>query len=169
LFPLYYYEIFTDIRRGGRTYMYLKDKPLFPFGHGMSYTTFEYSNLRLSQDKAAENDALMVRVDVRNAGPMDGDEVVQVYVHNASSRYYQPIKQLKGFSRTRLKLGETRTVGITIPVENLRYWDVLKKCYVVDSGPYNVMVGGSSADIRLTGRFGKNQRGWAWFKAGGGQ
>jgi beta-glucosidase len=153
LFPLYYYELFTDIRRGGRTYLYLNQKPLFPFGHGLSYTTFDYANLRLSRDKLAENDTLVVRVDVKNSGLMDGDEVVQVYVHNACSRYYQPIKQLRGFLRVHLKSGESRTVEIPVPVKNLRYWDVLKKSYVVDRGDYDVLVGASSADIRLTGRF----------------
>ena len=73
LFPLYYYEIFTDIRRGGRTYMYLKGKPLYAFGHGLSYTTFEYSNLRLSKRKVTDKDTLVVNVDVKNIGPMDGN------------------------------------------------------------------------------------------------
>jgi beta-glucosidase len=156
LFPLYYYEIFTDIRRGGRTYMYLKGQPLYAFGHGLSYTTFEYSNLRLSKDKVTDKDAVRVSVDVKNIGPIDGDEVVQVYIHNACSKYYQPTKQLKGFSRMRLKSGETKTVSIAIPVKNLHYWDVIKKCYVVDKGEYDIIVGGSSSDIRLRGKLSKH-------------
>jgi len=86
---------------------------------------------------------------------MDGDEVVQLYMHNACSRYYQPIRQLKGFSRTNFKSGETKTVTIPLKIKDLQYWDVVKKSYTVDSGDYEVMIGASSSDIRLKSKFTK--------------
>ena len=156
LFPMYYYELYVDITRGGRTYLYQKDKPLYPFGHGLSYTTFEYSNLKLSADKLTDKDTLTVSVDVKNTGPVAGDEVVQMYVHNTGSRYYQPIKQLEGFSRIALKPGETKTVNLPLKIQDLQYWDVIKKGYTVDNGDYEIMVGASSEDIRQQGKFTKN-------------
>lgn len=156
LFPMYYYELYVDITRGGRTYLYQKDKPLYPFGHGLSYSTFEYSNLKLSADKLTDKDTLTVSVDVKNTGPVAGDEVVQMYVHNTGSRYYQPIKQMEGFSRIALKPGETKTVNLPLKIKDLHYWDVIKKGYTVDNGDYEIMVGASSEDIRQQAKFTKN-------------
>ena len=134
--------------RHGRTYMYFKGKPLYPFGFGLSYTTFQYSNLVTSADKFDKNGELTVSVDVKNTGSRAGDEVVQLYVTHLKSKVERPQEELKGFKRITLKPGETQTVKIKLPASSLAYWDVAKKSFVVEKELVQLMVGSSSADIR---------------------
>jgi beta-glucosidase len=137
-----------DIRKG-RTYMYFKGQPLYPFGFGLSYTSFEYSNLRLSEGSMNAAGEVTVSVDVRNTGPMAGDEVVQLYVKHPDSAVERPIKELRGFERVALRAGETRTVKLPLKGADLTYWDAGKQSFVVEPGKVGIMVGGSSADVRL--------------------
>ena len=108
--------------RNNRTYMYFKNQPLYPFGYGLSYTTFSYSNLRASASSLARDGQITVSVNVRNTGKRDGQEVVQLYVTHAGSQVERPIKELKGFERVALKAGETKTVHIPLSAKDLAYW-----------------------------------------------
>ena len=135
--------------RNNRTYMYFKGQPLYPFGYGLSYTTFAYSNLRTSAPRLASDGQIVVSVNVRNTGKREGQEVVQLYVEHMGSKVERPIKELKGFERVALKVGETKTVRMTLKAEDLGYWDSQKKQWVVEAGNVKLMVGASSADVRL--------------------
>ncbi|HKG12097.1 MAG TPA: glycoside hydrolase family 3 C-terminal domain-containing protein, partial [Pyrinomonadaceae bacterium] len=137
-----------DIRRG-RTYMYFKGEPLYPFGHGLSYTTFEYSNLRASTYMSADGEA-GVLVYVKNTGARAGEEVVQMYVSHPDSKVGRPQKELKGFKRVSLKPGETKHVWLKLKAEQLAYWNATRRRFIVEPGRVRLMVGGSSADIRLS-------------------
>lgn len=137
-----------DLRRG-RTYMYFRGEPQFPFGHGLSYTTFGYANLRTSAPSLAGDGTLDVSVDVTNAGARPGDEVVQLYVRHPQSTVDRPLKQLRGFQRVTLAPGETRTVTLRLPAVDLAYWDAPRRAWTVEAGPVEVMVGPSSADADL--------------------
>jgi beta-glucosidase len=141
-----------DISRGF-TYMYLDQKPLFAFGRGLSYTRFEYGNLKISQAQVPGDGQVKVSVDVKNAGDRAGDEVVQLYVHNDDASSVQPKEQLQGFERVSLKPGETKTVMFDLPVEQLAYWDASKHGYAINAGRFDVMVGSASDDIRQKGSF----------------
>ena len=135
--------------RDNRTYMYFKGQPLYPFGYGLSYTTFAYSNLRASSSSVARDGRVTVSVNVRNTGKREGQEVVQLYVKHMGSKVERPIKELKGFERVALKAGETKTVRIPLQAKDLAYWDVQGHKWVVEDEKVNLMVGGSSADIKL--------------------
>jgi beta-glucosidase len=135
--------------RNNRTYMYFKGQPLYPFGYGLSFTTFAYSNLRTSTSRLAKDGQLTVSVSVRNTGKRDGQEVVQLYVAHVGSKVDRPIKELKGFQRIALKAGQAKTVRIPLQAKDLAYWDTQKKQWVVESGKVNLMVGTSSAGIKL--------------------
>ena len=134
--------------RHGRTYMYFKEKPLYPFGFGLSYTTFQYSNLKTSSDKVDKNGEVTVSVDVKNTGSRAGDEVVQLYIKHLKSKVERPNEELKGFKRVTLNPGETKTVNITLPASTLAYWNVAKHSFVVEKEPIQLMIGSSSADIK---------------------
>jgi len=140
--PLMDYDI-----RNGRTYMYFKGKPLYPFGYGLSYTTFAYSGIKTDRKEFAPGDPVTVSVRVKNTGKRDGEEVVQLYVSYPSSKVERPLKQLKGFAREFIKAGEEKTVNITIAPDELTYWDVDKNRFVVEQGPVNIMIGSSSDAI----------------------
>jgi beta-glucosidase len=137
-----------DIRKG-RTYMYFKGQPLYPFGFGLSYTTFEYSNLRTSADSVNASGEVTVSVDVKNTGTRAGDEVVQLYVKHVNSAVERPIKELRGFQRITLGPNETKTVQLPLKAAELTYWDAGKHAYVVEPGTIGIAVGASSADARL--------------------
>jgi beta-glucosidase len=141
-----------DISKGF-TYMYLDAKPVFAFGRGLSYTTFDYSNLKISAAQIASDGSVQVSVNVQNAGTRASDEVVQLYVHNNDSSASQPKEQLQGFERISLKPGEKKTVSFSLPVEQLSFWDTNKRAFVVNPGAFDVMVGSSSDDIRDKGSF----------------
>jgi beta-glucosidase len=137
-----------DIRKG-RTYMYFKGQPLYPFGFGLSYSTFEYSNLRTSADSLNAAGEVVVSVDVRNTGTRAGDEVVQMYVKHLDSAVERPIKELRGFQRLPLRPNEKRTVRLPLKGTDLTYWDAGKQSFVVEPGRLSIVLGASSADVRL--------------------
>jgi beta-glucosidase len=137
-----------DIRKG-RTYMYFKGQPLYPFGFGLSYTTFEYSNLRTSADSVKGTGEITVSVDIKNAGSRAGDEVVQMYVKHLESAVERPLKELRGFQRINLQPGETKTVKLPLKGNELTYWDAGKHSFVVEPGKVSVMLGGSSVDVKV--------------------
>jgi beta-glucosidase len=141
-----------DISKGF-TYMYAIDKPLFAFGHGISYTSFAYSNLRISSGHIKSDGTLQIQVDVKNTGDRAGDEVVQLYVHNNDTSTFQPREQLQGFERITLSPGSTRTVSFALPVEQLSFWDTGKHAYIIHPGTFDVMIGSASDDIRQRGSF----------------
>lgn len=127
--------------------------PLFPFGHGLSYTTFEYSNLRLNGDTFGADDQIMVQVDVTNTGQRAGQEVVQVYVRDEEARVARPLQELKAFAKVHLEPGETKTVTLKLDWWSLAFYDTAVHDWVTESGMFEVLVGASSRDIRLRGRF----------------
>jgi beta-glucosidase len=137
-----------DLRKG-RTYMYFKDEPLFPFGYGLSYTTFAYSGLRASASRLRPEDEVTVSLDLKNTGSRAGDEVVQLYVRHEKSKVERPKKELRGFERVALQPGETKTVAMKLKAASLAYWDEKAGRFVVEEGPIRLMVGGSSSDTRL--------------------
>jgi beta-glucosidase len=137
----------------GRTYMYFDKEPLFPFGYGLSYTTFGYGSLALDRKRAGASDTLNASVSVENTGARDGDEVVQLYVRDVNPAVKRPIKRLRGFKRIHLKKGETQTVTIPIAVKDLAYWDTKEKKFAAVPGDYEILVGASSSDIRLKDTF----------------
>jgi beta-glucosidase len=137
-----------DIRKG-RTYMYFKGQALYPFGFGLSYTTFEYGNLRTSADSVRGAGEISVSVDIRNTGKRTGDEVVQMYVKHLDSAVERPIKELRGFLRITLQPGETKTVRMPLRGNELTYWDAATLSFVVEPGKATIMVGPSSAEVKL--------------------
>lgn len=133
----------------GRTYRYYTGTPLYPFGFGLSYTKFDYSNLKLSSNSASPSDTLAVSLTLQNTGQYDGDEVVELYVRNLTPSKPQPIKSLEGFKRVELAKGQSKVVNLNLPVSSLEYFDDQKEDYVVEPGKYEIQVGSSSSDIRL--------------------
>lgn len=135
----------------GYRYYEKKNVPvLFPFGHGLSYTTFTYSDPVVSEKKIGENDVLTVRVKVKNTGSFDGKEIVQLYVKEASPRILRPVKELKGFEKIDLKIGEEKTVEFRLDRRAFAYWDETEHRWRVDSGKFEILIGASSADIRVS-------------------
>jgi beta-glucosidase len=141
-----------DITKGF-TYMYFDGKPVYPFGHGLSYTTFTYSNLSLSSKSINGNGTVTVRVNVRNSGKVAGDEVPQLYVRDVQASVKRPKLELRGFERISLNPGEQRTVTFTLPAEKLSFWDETKHAFVTEPGTFEVLVGSSSEDVKLRGQF----------------
>lgn len=137
-----------DIRHG-RTYMYFNGQPLYPFGYGLSYTTFAYSNLRTSSNTLSAKGPVTISVDVKNTGTRAGEEVVQMYVKHLNSAVARPLKELKGFKRVMIAPGQTSTVTLPLTGDRVAYWDVSKHAFVVEKGRIQVMVGPSSADTKL--------------------
>jgi len=138
-----------DLRKG-RTYLYYKDQPLYPFGFGLSYTTFAYANLKVSPDTISAGSAT-VSVDVTNSGSRAGDEVVQLYVHDVAASVPRPIQELRGFERITLAPGEKRTVSFPLATRNLAFWSADAHDWKVEDGKFDILVGSSSADIRVRG------------------
>ncbi len=140
-----------DIRQG-RTYMYFKGEPLYPFGFGLSYTTFKFSNLHPSTTSAPTDGTVHISVDVTNTGSRSGDEVVQLYVHHLRSSVSRPAEELKGFQRVTLAPGETRAVTIPLKTSDLAYWDDKLSRFVVEKEPVELYIGDSSHNILLRTR-----------------
>ncbi|WP_339271538.1 glycoside hydrolase family 3 C-terminal domain-containing protein [Paenibacillus sp. FSL R5-0470] len=139
-----------DIIKGKRTYMYFDGKPLYPFGHGLSYAEVNYKNLNLSTKELQQDDTLNISVQVDNTGAVDGDEVVQLYVQALDSRVKRPIKQLKDFEKVSIAAGQSNTIEFALPVTELAFWDVTREQYCVENGEYAILIGRSSADIKLS-------------------
>jgi beta-glucosidase len=137
-----------DIRRG-RTYMYFRDKPLYPFGYGLSYTTFAYRDLRTSAPSLSGTGEIDVSVVVKNTGQRAGDEVVQLYVRHVDSAVPRPLKELKAFSRVHLRPQEEKTVRLSLPASRLAYWEAGSDRWTVEKDRIEITVGGSSTDARV--------------------
>jgi beta-glucosidase len=133
----------------GFTYMYLRGAALFPFGHGLSYTTFKYSHLKLSAKEMPANGDVQIQFEVKNTGARAGDEVPQLYVHQEKSSVKVPVEELRGFARVHLEPGEAKTVAFTLPASRLAFWDDTAHHFAVPPGKFDIFVGASSADIRL--------------------
>jgi beta-glucosidase len=141
---------FTDYNMQGRTYRYFKDQPLYPFGYGLSYTTFKYSDLKINKTKARADQTIEVSFNLTNTGKIDGDEVAQLYVHDVESTLPMAIKQLRGFKRVSLKAGQSEKVSFKLnPKEDMCYYDVKKGDYAVELSDFEIQIGASSADIRV--------------------
>ena len=140
---------FADYSMANRTYRYFNGTPLYAFGHGLSYTHFDFKRGELDSKKIVPNGVTKVTFTVKNTGKRDGDEVAQVYYRHVNSSVPQPKLALCGFTRVRLKRGESKKVTVEVPAERFRYWDISKKQYVVESGDYEILVGTASDDIRL--------------------
>src|SRR5207247_9798503 len=135
-----------------RRYWDEESTPLFPFGHGLSYTRFEYSELSVDRDALAPGDTLTVSVNVTNTGPRQGDEVVQLYIHQRHGSASRPVRELKGFQRVTLKPGETRSVSFPLGPDERRYWSAATKGGVNEPSTFDVWVEPDS-NASLTGHF----------------
>jgi beta-glucosidase len=123
---------------------------MYAFGHGLSYVDFEYSDLQANKAKYRANDVIKLTFNLTNNGTMAADEVAQVYVKRLDAKVEWPVKELKAFQRVNVAAGQTQQVTIEIPVESLRYWDVDADTWMLENGNIEIMVGGSSDDLRLT-------------------
>jgi len=143
---------FEDYQMEGRTYRYFRGEPLFPFGYGLSYTTFQLDNLQMDQSKVKAGGQVAIHADVTNTGDRAGDEVVQLYTRHRDAAAPHPIKELKGFKRVTLQPGERKTVSFALYVNQLGVYDEQGR-YIVQPGTIEVMVGRSSQHLPLTGEF----------------
>lgn len=143
---VFYHE---GLLTGYRYYDTKKISPQYPFGFGLSYTSFSYSNLQMSAKQLGNGDALTVTVDVTNTGSCAGKEVVQIYVSDRESHMFRPIKELKGFKKVFLEQGETKTVSITLSEDAFSYYVPHMGRFAAESGIFEILVGASSRDIRL--------------------
>lgn len=141
--PFHYSQKEINYKKG---YLFLDNTPLFPFGYGLSYTTFEYSNLKLDRSTLTEDGKIIVSVDVTNSGDVEGREAVQMYIKDIIGEVVRPDKELKGFEKITLKAGESRQVQFTIELEMLRYTG-LDMTQILDAGDYKVLVGGNSVEL----------------------
>jgi beta-glucosidase len=151
--PVYY----NHKPSGGRShwkgdYVEMSSKPLFPFGYGLSYTSFEYSNIVIVPESISINGQVEISIDVKNTGSSTGDEVVQLYINDVQSEVTRPVKELKGFKRVTLKPGQKKTITFILSITQLGFYNKDMK-YVVEPGTIKIMVGSSSEDIRLMGEF----------------
>jgi beta-glucosidase len=144
LLPILDYDI-----THGKTYMYDKTKPLFAFGHGLSYTKFEYADLKLNKPSIWNSEIVDVTVNVKNSGSVNSDEVVQLYVAFPESKVTRPNKALKGFRRVHIPAGQTAAVTLKLKADELKYWDEQQHAFVLEPGIVTIMVGGASDDIRV--------------------
>jgi len=140
---------FDDYSMSNRTYRYFGGTPEFAFGHGLSYTKFDYSRPTLNRPVFGSNDTVRVSFTLKNSGPRAGDEVAQIYFQHVHSAVPQPKLALCGFARVHLLSNQAAHVAVEIPAARFRYWDTAKKQYVVEAGDYKLLVGGTSDDIRL--------------------
>ena len=152
--PLYYNHLntgrpvekgFNKYRKYASNYLEVRNEPLYPFGYGLTYTTFSYSNLQLSQNTMHADGSVEASIVVKNTGQREGDEVVQLYIHQQASSIARPVKELRGFQRIHLKAGEQRRVTFCIDREHLQYLNSLGEP-VLESGRFDIMIGGNSDD-----------------------
>jgi beta-glucosidase len=130
--------------------MYFRDEPLYPFGFGLSYTTFKFTNLKTSASSIKKAGTVTVSVDVTNTGSHTGDAVVQLYVKYLHPRVERPREELEGFKRVTVEAGQTKTVEIPLPASRLAHWDTRAAAFKVEAEPVGLMVGDSSADLPLS-------------------
>jgi len=128
-------------------------EPLFPFGHGLSYTTFEYGNLMMSKGNFAGDETLAVSVDATNTGERAGAEVIQLYVSDVEASVERPPKELKDFKKVHLKPGQKQTMTFTLGKNDLSFWDESLSHWIAEKGVFEILIGSSSRDIRLQGKF----------------
>jgi beta-glucosidase len=147
LLPILEYDI-----RKGRTYMYDKHIPLYPFGFGLSYTNFTYSGLKLDKQTLSDGQTVNLTFSIKNEGAYDSDEVVQLYAGFPGSKVERPVKSLKGFKRVFIPKGQSIEVSLPLRAEDLRYWNIEKKSFDLEKGSVNFFIGGSSVDMRLSGK-----------------
>ncbi|MCK4750981.1 MAG: glycoside hydrolase family 3 C-terminal domain-containing protein, partial [Bacteroidales bacterium] len=140
---------FEEYAMEGRTYRYFENEVLYPFGYGLSYSTFSYNNLILEKKEISPDESLIVSVDVTNRGPVDGEEVIQMYIRDVESKATRPLKDLRGFERVLVKTGQTIAVTMTLGPDDLAYYDEEVGDYVVEPGQYDILVGPSSSDTAL--------------------
>jgi beta-glucosidase len=148
-FPYYYNFSAT---KDGAKYIDMPATPLYEFGFGLSYTTFEYTNLRIMPKETSNKGEVEINVDVKNTGAVKGEEVVQLYINDIISSTSRPVKELKGYEKVSLDPGETKTINLKLTPEELSLLD-RDMNVVVEPGIFEIMVGSSSADIRLKGEF----------------
>lgn len=141
-------EYKEDILVGYRWYDTKKVEPLFPFGYGMSYTSFDYGKLQASRKSISENDTLQISLTVKNSGHVDGKEIVQLYIGDEKCSVLRPVKELKEFAKVELKAGEEKQISFYIDADDLKFYDDKRNEWVVESGKFKAYVGASSADIR---------------------
>ncbi len=137
--------------RNGRTYMYKKNVPLFPFGYGLTFTTFKYSDLKADKNTIGNNETVNLTFSLQNTGTFDSDEVTQLYVSFPDSRIERPSIALKGFKRIFVRNGETVKVSIPLRASDLTYWDTESQKFVLEPGRVKYFIGSSSEDIKLHG------------------
>lgn len=140
--------------QGYRYYDKMALDPQYPFGHGLSYTTFDYSNLSINVETRREEQAIIASFDVTNSGPVSGKEVAQLYVGYADSAVERAVRDLKGFDKIGLSPGETKRVTLVVPMDELRYWNTQNGQWVFEDITYRIDIGASSRDIRLRGEIG---------------
>jgi beta-glucosidase len=132
----------------GRTYRYFKGEPLYPFGYGLSYTTFEYGTANISKNSIKKNETVALKFDLKNTGSINGDEVVQVYIRNPQDAE-GPIKSLRAFKRINIKAGATESISIQLEPNAFEFFDPQTNRVTVKPGKYEILYGGSSADTAL--------------------
>jgi beta-glucosidase len=151
--PLTFYKNINDLPPfddydvfNGRTYMYFDKKPLYAFGFGLSYTKFEYSNIRVDKRKITPGNSIKIEIDIKNTGIYDGDEVVQLYLNRKDAHEKVPVKELKAFKRIFIKCGEEQTLSFTLNRRDMSYWNCQNE-FKLHSGTFNIMIGASSDNI----------------------
>jgi beta-glucosidase len=143
--PIYYsHNLTQNPAEQDKRYWNEKSVPLYPFGYGLSYTTFAFSNLKVSQPEVKIGNNLEVTVDVKNTGSRTGDEVVQLYIHQQAGSASRPVRELKGFEHVTLAPGETKTVRFKLGPDELRYWSAAVKNWVQEAETFDVWVGNDS-------------------------
>ena len=149
--PVTYYKSVDDIpdfdvyNMEGRTYRYFQGDVLYPFGYGLSYTSFSYENLIIEKDEISDTEEIIVSVDVTNTGEIDGEEVIQMYIRIVNAKVRRPLKDLRGFERVMIKAGQTKTVTMKLGREELAYYDTETGDYRVELGWFDILIGPSSA------------------------
>jgi beta-glucosidase len=128
-------------------------KPLFPFGYGLSYTNFEYSDLKISPEPAGTTGLVKVSFKIKNAGPREGAEVAELYVGDSHANVPRPVKELKGFAKVNLQPGEMKQVTLSLDRRAFSYFNVEKREWRAEPGDFAILIGSSSVDIKLRGSF----------------
>jgi beta-glucosidase len=141
---------FTEYSMKGRTYRYFTGTPLYPFGSGLSYSKFKYLEAAADKGKYSSADTIKITVKVKNEGPLDGDEVAQVYFKKKDSRFERPLKALCGFQRKNIRNGSTETFVLKVAANDLRIFDPSRQDYYIEPGTYDLMIGPDSGTTLQT-------------------